>query len=236
MQAEDTEWHQGTGWLRHILIAFRGGKDPCMRWKGLALNPALSACKAELGYPREQVSQEIPVFSGQECMCKHRISFRWRWGSRLPFLAPSVVVSDPSTPNCLFSSLEWVLESPGQRAVHFWSLALRKVDPHMEIAAPHILFFFGLHFWIDCTLLSESLTIKWEISMPEKNSSVVMSRAVNLGAGLLPLLHPSRMISQLGGSLKTIPIWCMQVPNFCRKCSRTIPWCYLKLSKNPVPQ
>lgn len=40
MQAEDTEWHQGTGWLRHTLIAFREGRDPCAEVKE-ALNPAM---------------------------------------------------------------------------------------------------------------------------------------------------------------------------------------------------
>lgn len=64
MQAEDTEWRQGTGWLRHTLRAFGEGRDPCAEVKRACSESchALSAWKAELGRPREQLSEEIPVF------------------------------------------------------------------------------------------------------------------------------------------------------------------------------
>lgn len=205
MQAGDPEWHQGTGWLRHILMAFREGRNPCAEVKGACSESCLSLESWAGASQRTGLSGD-PYFWGRRADVKP--------GDHLDgdedvpdFLsaAASVVVSDPISLTCLFSSLEGVLESPGEGAVLLWSLALRKGDPHMAITAPQYpLSSFGLLFWTDCTLQSEGLRIKWEISMSERNSSMVMSRAVNFWAGLLPSLHLSMMVSQLGRSLKII--------------------------------
>lgn len=109
MQAEDTEWHQGTGWLRHTLRAFGEGRDPCAEVKRACSESchALSVWKAELGYPREQVSQEILYFLGRSAAVN--TGDHLDGDEALPdFLsvAPGVVVSDPNTLTGLFSFLE----------------------------------------------------------------------------------------------------------------------------------
>lgn len=62
MQAEDTEWHQGTGWLRHILIAFREGKDPCAEVKGACSESCTVSLESRAG-----VSQRTGL-SGDPCI------------------------------------------------------------------------------------------------------------------------------------------------------------------------
>lgn len=89
-------------------------------WRRLALNPAVFCLSLESppGHPREQVSQDIPVFLGRSAAVNPGGQLHGE--GIVPALlsaAPSVVVLEPITLTGSFSSLEQVLETLGEGTV-----------------------------------------------------------------------------------------------------------------------
>lgn len=231
LNASRRQWMAPGHWVAQAYTeSFWGGKGSlCWGEKGLLwILPCTVSLESWAGLSKRTGLSGDPVFFGQECSCKHRRSLRWRWGSsRLPFCGSRCGCVRPQHP-------DWFIFFSGMSTGESWRRGSATLvtafeeggSPHGNSCSPYSLSF-GLHFWTDCTLLSESLRRKWEISVSERNSSVVLSRAGNLWAGLLlNCIHPGWFHSW--GSLTAIQIPRVQVPNFCRKCSRTIPWCCLK--------
>lgn len=98
MQAEDTEWHQGTGWLRHTLIAFREGRDPCAEVKG-----GSESCRA-LPEPG-QLSWGVP-----EDRCLRRSLYFW--GRSAAANPGDHLDRDEAVPDFLSPAPMWLCQTP----------------------------------------------------------------------------------------------------------------------------